>query len=183
MERRKMTERPVDAIWYASHDTLLGRVFAAATVKGLTDVSIGSTKNEFIKRLKEKRPGADLIEDQRRFLPLFKELDGYLSGKPANFNIPLDLCGTRFELSVWKALKKIPGGRTLSYKEVAVLLKKPDAARAVGNACGRNPVPIIIPCHRVIKGNGEMGGYTGGVKIKKTLLETEACASGTLRRR
>lgn len=160
-------------IWYASHDTKLGRIFAAATIKGLTDISINSGKKEFLERLKEKRPGYEFVEDQRRFLRVFKELDRYLCGKPVIFNIPLDLCGSTFELSVWKALKRIPRGRTRSYKEVAGLLKKPGAARAVGNACGKNPVPIIIPCHRVIKGNGDMGGYTGGVEIKKTLLETE----------
>lgn len=176
-----MTKRPVESICYASHDTKLGRVFAAATTRGLTDVSIDSTKEAFLKRLKEKRPGTNLIEDQRRFLRFFNELDGYLRGKPSNFNIPLDLCGTPFEISVWKALKRIPRGRTMSYREVAARLKRPEAARAVGNACGKNPVPIIIPCHRVIKGNGEMGGYTGGVKIKKTLLETEAATPGTLR--
>jgi O-6-methylguanine DNA methyltransferase len=175
-----MAER-VEVIWYAGHDTKLGRVFAAATTRGLADVSIDSTKEEFLKRLKEKRPAVNLIEDQGRFLRLFEELDGYLCGKPVKFNVPLDLCGTHFELSVWKALKRIPRGRTMSYKEVATLLKKPEAARAVGNACGKNPVPIIIPCHRIIKGNGEMGGYTGGVKIKKTLLETEA--AGPLRTR
>lgn len=165
---------PKKNIRYASHDTKLGRVFAAATTKGLTDISINSGKEEFLKRLKDSRPGSEPVEDQRKFLRVFKELDRYLDGMPVTFDMPLDLCGSTFELAVWKALKRIPWGRTQSYGEVAAILKKPGAARAIGNACGKNPVPIIIPCHRVIKGNGSLGGYTGGVDIKKTLLETEA---------
>ncbi len=169
-----MAGRPKKTLWYASHDTKAGRIFAASTSKGITDVSINCGKKEFLKRLKE-RLGEDavLVEDRRKFLKVFKELDRYFDGKPVHFNMPLDLCGSPFELSVWKALKRIPRGRTRSYGEVAALLKKPGAARAVGNACGKNPVPIIIPCHRVIKEDGDLGGYTGGVRIKKALLETE----------
>ncbi len=171
-----MNKRPEKSIWYASHDTKLGRVFAASTAPGLTDVSINTGKAEFLKMLGMVRTGFEPVEDQRRFLKVFKELDRYLGGKPAHFDMPLDLSGTPFELLVWKALKRIPRGTTRSYGEVAAGLKKPGAARAVGNACGKNPVPIIIPCHRVVKGNGEMGGYTGGVGIKKALLETEGRA-------
>ncbi|MEC9393088.1 MAG: methylated-DNA--[protein]-cysteine S-methyltransferase [Pseudomonadota bacterium] len=86
------------------------------------------------------------------------------------------LIGTKFQIKVWKAIKKIPKGETRSYKEIATSIGKPNSSRAVANACGKNPYPITIPCHRVIKSNGEIGGYSakGGIKKKKILLSKEA---------
>ena len=85
------------------------------------------------------------------------------------------LFGTKFEIKVWEEIKKIPKGETRSYKEIAIAIGKPNASRAVANACGKNPYPIIIPCHRVIKSNGDLGGYSakGGVKKKRILLSKE----------
>ncbi|MEC7830301.1 MAG: MGMT family protein [Pseudomonadota bacterium] len=85
------------------------------------------------------------------------------------------LDGTKFQIKVWEEIKKIPKGETRSYKEIATLIGKPNSARAVANACGRNPYPITIPCHRVIKSNGDLGGYSaaGGVRKKKLLLKQE----------
>ncbi len=163
--------RPKKIVRYASRVTPIGRIFAAATSDGITDISINGGKKDFLKRLKEK--GMAPVEDRACLEKVFRELDAYLSGRPVRFSAALDLCGTPFELSVWKSLRKIPRGRTLCYGDVARLLKKPGAARAVGNACGKNPVPIIIPCHRVTKGDGGIGGYTGGAGIKKALLDME----------
>ena len=86
-----------------------------------------------------------------------------------------NLIGTKFQIKVWKAIKKIPKGETRSYKEIAISIEKPNASRAVANACGKNPYPISIPCHRVIKSNGDIGGYSakGGIKKKKILLRKE----------
>jgi len=85
------------------------------------------------------------------------------------------LSGTKFQIKVWEEIKKIPVGETRSYKEIAKLIGKPNSARAVANACGKNPYPITIPCHRVIKSNGDLGGYSaaGGVRKKKLLLKQE----------
>tara|TARA_B100000029_G_scaffold398064_1_gene396504 strand:- start:1204 stop:1482 length:279 start_codon:yes stop_codon:yes gene_type:complete len=85
------------------------------------------------------------------------------------------LSGTKFQIKVWEEIKKIPIGETRSYKEIAILIGKPNSARAVANACGKNPYPITIPCHRVIKSNGDLGGYSaaGGVRKKKLLLKQE----------
>jgi len=85
------------------------------------------------------------------------------------------LKGTNFQIKVWKEIEKIPKGKTKSYKEIAIAIGRPKSSRAVANACGRNPYPIEIPCHRVIKSNGEIGGYSGkgGVKVKKILLSKE----------
>jgi len=85
------------------------------------------------------------------------------------------LKGTNFQIKVWKEIEKIPKGKTKSYKEIAIAIGRPKSSRAVANACGKNPYPIEIPCHRVIKSNGEIGGYSGkgGVKVKKILLSKE----------
>lgn len=109
--------------------------------------------------------------------PLLKEIqkqsDEYFAGKRKDFDLPIDQKGTVFEKSVWNALMKIPYGATRSYGEVAEELGKPGAARAVGRANGLNYIPIIIPCHRVIDGNGNLHGYGGGLWRKRWLLEHE----------
>jgi len=105
---------------------------------------------------------------------LVAELDRYFKGKPVNFSVPLDpVRGTSFERKVWDQLTAIPYGQTRSYSQIAAAVGKPRAARAVGNANGKNSIPIIIPCHRVVKADGALGGYSSGIQIKKALLELE----------
>jgi methylated-DNA-[protein]-cysteine S-methyltransferase len=101
-------------------------------------------------------------------------LEEYFAGKPGSFeNLPLDLTGSPFHLRVWQELRKIPPGKTVSYQDLARRLGKPLAARAVGQACGANPIPLIIPCHRVIAANGALGGFSSGLERKRWLLEHE----------
>ena len=108
------------------------------------------------------------------FKDLIKQFSLYFDGNLKNFDYPIDLrLGTPFQQKVWKKLLTIPHGKTRSYKWLAQAIKNPQASRAVGNANGMNPLSIIIPCHRVVKGNGEIGGYTGGVSIKRYLLKLE----------
>lgn len=98
----------------------------------------------------------------------------YLAGKARAFDLPLDLDGqTRFRVKVWEALRRIPYGRVRSYGWVARKIGKPRAARAVGAACGANPVPLLVPCHRVVAGDGSLGGFSGGLSNKKRLLRLE----------
>jgi len=101
------------------------------------------------------------------------ELHAYFDGRLREFSIPLKAEGTDFQMSVWEALQEIPYGETLSYKEVAEQIGKPKAARAIGGAVGKNPIPIIIPCHRVLAAGGKLGGFAGGTDIKKWLLAIE----------
>lgn len=101
------------------------------------------------------------------------QTEEYLKGRRIDFDVPLDLEGTDFQLKVWKALCQIPYGQTLSYQQIACNVGSARAVRAVGMANNRNPVPIVIPCHRVIHSSGELGGYVGGVKIKAALLQLE----------
>ena len=101
------------------------------------------------------------------------QISEYLAGKRREFNIPLRLRDTEFRMKVWSELLRIPYGETITYKELARRIGSPGACRAVANACGANPFPIIIPCHRVVASGGKTGGYTGGIDIKNALLEIE----------
>lgn len=101
------------------------------------------------------------------------QLDEYFQGKRTTFSLPFKLTGTPFQLAVWKELQNIPYGKTTSYKEITQKINKPKAYRAVGMANNKNPLPIIIPCHRVIGSNGKLIGYAGGLKLKNYLLELE----------
>ena len=103
----------------------------------------------------------------------FEQLDAWLAGRVNTFSLPVAAVGSRFARQVWQALLDIPYGSTASYGEVALQIGAPGAARAVGSACRRNPLPIIIPCHRVINSDGRMGGYLGGSQIKRYLLNME----------
>jgi O-6-methylguanine DNA methyltransferase len=103
------------------------------------------------------------------------QLEEYFAGQRKVFDLPLDLRGTGFQLSVWRALRQIPFGETRTYAEVARAIGAPRAVRAVGAANGSNPVPIIVPCHRVVASGGGLGGYGGGLDLKRKLLDLELC--------
>ncbi|MDE6380156.1 MAG: methylated-DNA--[protein]-cysteine S-methyltransferase, partial [Muribaculaceae bacterium] len=101
------------------------------------------------------------------------QISEYLEGKRKVFNMPFRLDGTEFRRKVWDEMRRIPYGEAITYKELARRIGSPDACRAVANACGANPFPILIPCHRVVASGGKIGGYTGGLDIKLALLELE----------
>ena len=111
--------------------------------------------------------------DDKALASVRAQLDEYFAGERADFDIPLSMHGTPFQLTVWDALRKIPYGETASYGEIAANIGQPGAARAVGSANGRNPVAIIVPCHRVIASGGKLGGYGGGLDRKQFLLDLE----------
>ncbi len=102
------------------------------------------------------------------------QLDEYLAGRRKRFTVPVELSGTPFQLVVWRAMQRIPYGETRTYAQLAASIRRPDSARAVGSACRANPVPIMIPCHRVVGKGGRLTGYGGGLWRKKWLLEHEA---------
>jgi methylated-DNA-[protein]-cysteine S-methyltransferase len=108
-----------------------------------------------------------------------EQLQAYFAGSRRTFDLPLDLYGTPFQKAVWQLLLEIPYGETRTYAQLAVTLGRPRAMRAVGQANGANPVPIIVPCHRVVQSDGSLGGYGGGVALKRALLGLET-ANGTL---
>lgn len=107
-----------------------------------------------------------------------KQLEEYFSKERTIFNLPIKLKGTDFQVSVWKKISEIPYGKTTTYGEIAESLGNGKLARAVGTACGKNPIAIIIPCHRVLGSNGKLGGYSYGIEIKKKLLDLEGVEYG-----
>jgi len=118
------------------------------------------------------------IEDETPFEEAIRQLDEYFAGQRQEFDLPLAIEGTEFQKNVWKTLQSIPHGKTRSYVELAAAIGDTNASRAVGTANGRNPISIIIPCHRVINASGELGGYNGGLDKKKWLLDHEAKKAG-----
>ncbi len=141
----------------------IGPLFLTASAKGLTGI--------FWK--KQEGPSAGPASAVRILDRAERELAAYFTGRLKKFTVPLDPAGTPFQKSVWKELRRIPYGRTSSYKEIARRVKNPGAVRAVGSANGRNPLCVIVPCHRVIAADGSIGGYSGGLRIKSKLLALE----------
>jgi methylated-DNA-[protein]-cysteine S-methyltransferase len=117
---------------------------------------------------------SDWQRDAEAFEDIRQQLRGYFAGERRTFDVPLQMTGNRFELGVWDALREIPYGETVSYGQIAAAIGQPGAARAVGLANGRNPVAVIVPCHRVIGADGSLTGYGGGLGRKQLLLDLEA---------
>jgi len=154
----------------------MGRVGILASDKGLVVATLPCrSEEETVKQLGERVNQAVHSND---LLPgLVERLKSYFGGGKISFPDVIDLSeATPFQRKVWQAARLIPYGETRSYRWLAEKIGKPKAARAVGQALGRNPLPIIVPCHRVVASNGGLGGFTGGVEIKKRLLELEASA-------
>jgi len=140
----------------------MGKFYIQFSTKGLSLLSFTIPRKSFVDE--GHNPFARKV---------LKELESYFNGELEEFSIDLDLNGTPFQKKVWKRLEKIPYGKTKSYGDIAHELKLNKGARAIGGANNKNPVPIIIPCHRVIQADGKLGGYAGGVVLKKKLLKVE----------
>jgi len=163
----------MDKVYYASFDSpLLKKVFVASTEKGVCMVDFLTSEKAFLKELRRLFPG-EIVRDDQKNKAVLSQLKKYLKGELQRFDCPLDFGGTPFEKKVWSELAKIPYGQTRSYKEIAQAIGHSKAFRAVGNANGKNPLPLIIPCHRVIESNGGLGGFGHGIKVKKQLLDFE----------
>ncbi|MEX1030681.1 MAG: methylated-DNA--[protein]-cysteine S-methyltransferase [Paenibacillaceae bacterium] len=149
-------------------------MYIAATSAGLCYVgSHNQLFDELVNWVKSRFRGSILIQDDEKLLPFSLELVEYLQGTRKDFTVPFDFHGTPFQLTVWNALCSIPYGLTKSYSDIAAMIQKPAAVRAVGSAIGANPVLITVPCHRVIGKNGALTGYRGGMDMKKRLLQLE----------
>jgi len=144
----------------------VGPLFLAASEKGLVRL-------EFQARTMKLDPRVELRESKQALAPYMRELDEYFAGERREFNMPLDLRGTPFQLACWRALLAIPYGETCSYANIARAIGHPQAFRAVGMSNNRNPVAIVVPCHRVIASGGSLCGYGGGLDLKRKLLDLE----------
>lgn len=166
-------KKPNYDIRYCPADTPIGRIFVAASSLGLTDAVIRGKEDDFLLRL-ELKYSQSPRKDKAFFSGFVKRLEAYFNGDNVSFtDFPLDVRGTDFEIKVWSALKNVPYGAVISYAALALRAGFPNAARPAGSACGKNPLPIIIPCHRVLPASGKLGNYTGGADIKKALLRIE----------
>lgn len=164
-------------IHYAVLESKLGKILVTRTERGLNYLFFHQpTWGKFFEEM-GKRKDFELVKSENRFSNLKKQLNQYFSGKKIKFEEKLDLSsGTPFEQKVWKKMLQIPYGKTITYKKLASLVGSSKKARAVGNACAKNPVSIIVPCHRIIKSDGGLGGYGGGIERKRRLLEIEKCS-------
>ena len=143
----------------------VGKLTLVASSKGLVAIDVRNNAKQVV-TAKNASAQAILIKTK-------KQLEQYFAGKRTSFDVALDLVGTEFQVQAWRALRRIPFGKTISYGQQASNIKKPKAFRAVGSANGKNPIPIIVPCHRVVASDGSLGGYSLGLKMKIQLLALE----------
>src|SRR5215475_5445890 len=163
-------------IHYTVISTELGKLLVATTARGVCAVRFGESDAALLRELKHDFAAAEIKRDDTGLKPVASQIKDLLKGSSAPLNIPLDLRGTAFQQMVWKELQRIPSGQTRSYTELAKTIGRPKAVRAVANACGSNPVAVVVPCHRVVQKNGSLAGYRWGVKRKAALLEKEAAS-------
>ena len=163
-----------DIINYSCLDSPFGPVFIAETIRGVCFVSLSKISEARFQSFLRKKFQNEVIRDDKRLKNIIHELSNYFNGHRVNFKSILDLSiGTEFQRKVWKKVSEIPYGELRSYKWIANEIGNLHAVRAVGNAVGKNPVPPIIPCHRVIRSDGKLGGFSSGIALKKCLLKLE----------
>jgi AraC family transcriptional regulator, regulatory protein of adaptative response / methylated-DNA-[protein]-cysteine methyltransferase len=162
-------------IRYTILETRLGKTLIAATERGICAIALGEKENKLEKELQDEFPAANLKRvDAGRdefIAPKVSTVVDFLAGKKSK--VSLELMGTAFQQRVWQALMKIPVGETLSYAQLAEQLRMPKAARAVASACAKNKCAVVVPCHRIIRGDGSLGGYRWGLPLKEKILAGE----------
>ena len=166
-----------ETIAYACRDTALGAALMAATRRGVCFVQFGQDEEALLDQLRAEFPNASLIASAAREAP---ELDAWITALDAHLadgaprpDLPLDLRGTAFQMRVWCFLLSVREGQVISYGELARGIERPRAARAVAAACAANRIAVLVPCHRVLRGDGDLGGYRWGLDRKRTLLDAE----------
>ena len=152
---------------YSTLDTPIGRLIFGGGRSALTLIGLPRGSSAVI-------PNPDWRQDEILFPLAKRQVANYFAGSRDRFDFPMRLIGTDFQKRVWRTLLKIPIGATMSYSALAGLIGQPGAARAVGAANGRNPLPIVVPCHRLIGGNGSLTGFGGGLEVKRFLLKLES---------
>ncbi|WP_145943050.1 methylated-DNA--[protein]-cysteine S-methyltransferase [Corynebacterium glyciniphilum] len=159
---------------YRTVDSPIGPLLVAATQKGLVRVAFGLEDFDAVLTALAQRVSPRVLESRPRLDAVATELDEYFSGRRQGFDLPLDFAmSSGFRQEVQRYLPHIGYGQTRSYKQVAESIGNPKAVRAVGTACATNPLPVVVPCHRVLRSDGGLGGYLGGLEAKSALLELE----------
>lgn len=166
--------RSRDAVLWDQFSSDIGAIGLAATPDGLARLAPGRSTEAFREELEAAWPDRPVVREPRAMEAAERQIREYLAGERTDFDLPLDLSGLgAFDRSVLRATREVPFGEVCSYGEIARRIGRPGAARAVGSALGRNPLPLVIPCHRIVRSDGTVGGYTGGVERKRRLLALE----------
>ena len=152
---------------------MLGYLLVAVTDRGICKLSLGDRAAELIADMEGEFARAEPVRDDDGVGYWVEKIIAWLEGWQPHLDLPLDVRATAFQLKVWQQLQAIPVGETRSYSEIAQAIGKPTASRAVANACARNPVALVIPCHRIIRKDKSLGGYRWGIERKRALLERE----------
>jgi AraC family transcriptional regulator of adaptative response/methylated-DNA-[protein]-cysteine methyltransferase len=161
------------AVRFAVARTDLGWILVAGAGRGLRAILLGDSREALIDRLEALVGEGGHREGDPEAVRWLRRVAEWIASPRRDLDLPLDIRGTAFQRKVWRELRRIPAGSTASYGEVARRIGKPGSARAVGRACGSNPLVLAVPCHRVVRGDGDPGGYGCGVERKRALLERE----------
>ena len=163
------------SINYAIVDSPLGRLLVAGTDKGVCRISLADDDESLEVALRKEFPLAEQAKDSGHLSEWIETVARLVAGEPPDIDtdLPLDVRGTAFQRRVWEALRRIPRGETRTYSQIAEDIGQPTATRAVANACGKNPTPVVVPCHRVVRTDGGLGGYALGIERKQKLLNRE----------
>src|SRR5882672_1767344 len=161
------------SIAYCCFPTPLGMVLVAATARGVCSIKLGDDPAKLRRLLGEEFSQAQRVDEPAALKPFREKILSFLAGDQSLLNVPVDVRGTVFQRKVWDELRRIPAGETRTYKQIARAIGAPAAVRAVGSACGANPVALLVPCHRAIRTDGGLGGYAWGLARKQRLLELE----------
>jgi AraC family transcriptional regulator of adaptative response/methylated-DNA-[protein]-cysteine methyltransferase len=164
-------------IRFAVGECSLGSILVASSGRGVCAILMGDDPDALVRDLQDRFPRATLIGGDAAFEELVARVVGFVESPRIGLDLPLDVRGTAFQQRVWHALREIPAGSTASYREVAERIGSPRAVRAVAHACAANPLAVAIPCHRVVRSDGEVSGYRWGVERKRALLQREAIRS------
>jgi methylated-DNA-[protein]-cysteine S-methyltransferase len=159
-------------VLFLYHPSPIGELLLAGEGSSLSMIGFPAGKGR-------RDPHRDWTEDRSAFSTPRRQLDEYFEGRLRQFDIPLAPRGTEFQLAVWEALTRIPFGQTIAYRDLAIRIGNPSAVRAVGAANGANPIPIVVPCHRVIGADGSLTGFGGGLDTKRWLLRHEGAVGHT----
>ena len=165
------------SIRYTTTDSASGRLLLAATERGIVAVILGDDDKELDNWMRSHFRSEPIERDDEGLRNLVTPVLDAVAGKRSPEELPLDPRGSEFQHQVWKELRRIPSGQTRTYSQIAENIRRPAAVRAVARACATNPIAVIVPCHRVIRRDGSLGGYAGGLERKKQLLAREAVNS------
>jgi AraC family transcriptional regulator of adaptative response/methylated-DNA-[protein]-cysteine methyltransferase len=149
-------------------------VLVAASTKGVCAIFLGDDPNALVRDLQDRFPKARLVGGNEAFETTVAKVIGFIEMPKTGLDLPLDVRGTAFQQKVWQALRDIPVGSTVSYRDIAARIGAPKAVRAIAQACGANALAVAIPCHRVVRNDGGLSGYRWGVQRKRALLKREA---------